>query len=74
MPTSGEMEVHTISCVPARSAWVAGRSPPSAPPQKALIFILPPVLAASTLLHLLDADADRMVLVDAVGELDGAVG
>src|SRR5690606_26200363 len=42
MPTSGEDEVTTISCVPERSACVACRSPPRAPPQKSAIFILPP--------------------------------
>ena len=38
----GEVDVITISCVPERSDCVACRSPPSAPPQKAWIFILPP--------------------------------
>ena len=42
MPISGEVEVITISCVPERSDCVACRSPPSAPPQNAWIFILPP--------------------------------
>lgn len=34
MPTSGELDVHTISCVPARSACVAGRSPRPRRPRK----------------------------------------
>ena len=47
MPTSGDVEVITISCVPERSDCVACRSPPSAPPQKPWIFILPPDFSAT---------------------------
>ena len=74
MPISGDVEVITISCVPERSDCVACRSPPSAPPQKAWIFILPPDFSRDAGVHLGHAVADRVLLVDAVGQADGALG